>query len=408
MKTSPLAPKNYQVLPALSGVKFSACEAEIRYKNRTDLLLLTFPQNTQAAAVCTRSLTASAPVEWCRKVSSGGAAQALVVNSGNANAFTGKAGQLAVEETAQATAKLLGCSPENIFIASTGVIGEKLPVEKIIAALPNAHKNLAEDDWLSAAQAIMTTDTFPKLATRSAKIGDVIVNINGIAKGSGMIAPDMATMLAFMVTDADLDATILQSLLGRTAMKTFNCITVDSDTSTSDTAILFATATAKHEKISDAGSSLLEDFKRALYELMEDLALQIIRDGEGASKLLTIKISGAEDDEAARNIGLSIANSPLVKTAAAGEDPNWGRIVMAVGKSGEWADRDNLTIHFGDILVASKGETASTYSEKAGADYMKKAELVFAVNVGVGEGAATVWGCDLTNDYIKINADYRS
>ena len=408
MGKSPFAPKSYPKLPIIRGVMLAAAEAGIKYKNRKDVMVAILQPGTEASGVFTRSLTASAPVEWCRQNSEAGKAQVLVVNSGNSNAFTGKKGQATVEKTAAAAAKLVGCSKEEVFIASTGVIGEPLPVEKIEAVLPKLKTEATEDAWQIAAEAIMTTDTFPKLATRTAKIGGVSVTINGIAKGSGMIAPDMATMLAFIFTDAAIDATSLKTMLLRSTQKTFNCITVDSDTSTSDTVLLFATGVAGNTKPENAGDPALDDFKKALFDLMEDLAKQIIADGEGVSKFITINISGAEDDEAARRIGMSVANSPLVKTAIAGEDPNWGRIVAAVGKSGAWADRDRLMIKFGDVIVAENGEVNPSYKEADGKAHVKGDHVTIGVDVGVGIGRATVWTCDLTEEYIKINASYRS
>jgi glutamate N-acetyltransferase/amino-acid N-acetyltransferase len=386
----------------------AAAEAGVRYKNRSDVWLALLPEGTQAAGVLTRSLTASAPVEWCRAALVHGTARAVIVNSGNSNAFTGRRGVEAVQRTVEGVAQVVGCRPEEVFVASTGVIGEPLPYQKILDALPSLMQSQSGDDWMGAARAIMTTDTFPKLAVRTARIGGTTVTLQGIAKGSGMIAPDMATMLAFLFTDAAMDASILQTLLSRANHRSFNSITVDSDTSTSDTALLFATGTAGNVPPEDAGDPSLDDFRRALNELMLELALMIVKDGEGATKLVTVRVTGAEDEAAARRIALSIANSPLVKTAVAGEDPNWGRIVAAVGKSGAWADRDRLRIHIGDALVAEEGMVHPAYREADAAAHMKGREICFTVDVGVGDAEATVWTCDLTEQYIKINADYRS
>lgn len=409
LPTSPLAPEIYAELPPISGVELAIGEAGIRYAGKKDVLLAVLEEGTQMAGVYTRSLTASAPVEWCRNNGANGSARALVVNSGNANAFTGKAGQDAVAATARRVADTIGCRPEEVFIASTGVIGEKLPVEKITAAIPGLFQAKKKDQWRAAADAIRTTDTFTKLATRTAKIGNIEVRLNGIAKGSGMIAPDMATMLCFLFTDAKIEASILKTLLVRATHRTFNCITVDSDTSTSDTLLLFATGAAGNPEPEDAGDhSLLGDFKTKLIDLMQDLAVQVVCDGEGASKLITIDVNGAEDDEAARRIGMAIGNSPLIKTMVAGEDPNWGRVVMAVGKSGEWADRDRLTVKLGEQLAAENGERATSYSEEKARAHLKTRDVHIAVDVGVGVGAARVWTCDLTEQYIRINADYRS
>lgn len=394
------------VLPAVAGVRLAAAGTEIRYKGRPDVLLVALEEGTQAAGAYTRSLMAAAPVEWCRNCDT--QARALVVNSGNANAFTGKAGREAVEATAQAAAHALGCSPHQVYIASTGVIGEPLPHAKITAALPALGGALTPDAWGDAAAAIMTTDTFPKAASRTAHIGDTQVTLVGITKGSGMIAPDMATMLGFIFTDARLEAGVLATMLGRATHKSFNCITVDGETSTNDCVIAFATGKANHPEAKDAGDPLLDGFKAALGELCEELAQLIVRDGEGATKFVTIQVSGAEDDEAARRIGMAIGNSPLVKTALAGSDPNWGRIVAAIGKSGEWADRDRLKLFIGGELVTEDGAVSPAYSEARAAAHMKGRDIAFSVDVGVGEGKATVWTCDYTEGYIKINTSYRS
>jgi glutamate N-acetyltransferase/amino-acid N-acetyltransferase len=411
-KVSPFAPAVPPVLPPLSGVRLAVAEAGIKYANRTDVLLALFPEGTQAGGVLTRSKTASAAVDWCRTQLHYGEARALVVNSGNANAFTGWRGRDAVKATADFAAAAAGCGPEQVFIASTGVIGEPLDTAKFEAVLAKMAAGAREDRWPEAAGAIMTTDTFPKLATRRALVGGVPVTINGIAKGSGMIAPDMATMLCFIVTDAPVESRALTALCQQHTIATFNSITVDSDTSTSDTLLIFATGEAASRgapRIWFADDPEAAAFSAALLALMHDLALQVVKDGEGISKLMIVHVEGAENDAAARRMGLAIGNSPLVKTAVAGEDANWGRIVMAVGKSGEAADRDRLSIWFGDTQVAAEGMRYPGYREAAGAEYLKRREIEIRVDAGTGgPGRATVWASDLTHDYIAINADYRS
>ncbi len=405
---SPLAPEKFPRLPAIAGVRLAVGEAAVHYRGRTDLLLVELHPDTTVAGVFTQSLTASAPVEWCRKALTGGLAQGLVVNSGNSNAFTGKLGVASVERTVEATADILSCRPSKIFVASTGVIGEPMADHKITDALPGLHAKLSADNWNAAAQAIMTTDTFPKGISATAQIDGVTVTLNGIAKGSGMIAPDMATMLSFVFTDAAIAAPVLQEMLGEGVARSFNCITVDSDTSTSDTLMLFATGGAGNPEITALDDPRLQDFRARLDAVLIDLACQVVRDGEGASKFVTITVSGADDDAAAKAIGLSIANSPLVKTAIAGEDANWGRIVMAVGKSGQRADRDLLAISIGGVRVAAEGMVVSGYDEAPVAAHMKGREIDLSVDIGLGDGRATVWTCDLTHGYIDINADYRS
>ena len=400
---SPLAPDRFPDLPPLDGVKLATAQAGIKYQGRTDLMIARMGPNTTAAGVYTRSLTASAPVEWCRKALEGGLGEVLVVNSGNANAFTGQAGVSSVDRTVEAAADLFTCRPSKVFVASTGVIGEPLPDDKITDALSGLHNALDADNWQTAAQAIMTTDTFPKGCTRKAKIGDVEVTLNGIAKGSGMIAPDMATMLAFVFTDAAIPGEILQDMLNKGVEKSFNAITVDSDTSTSDTLMLFATGEAGNDP-----SAALDDFRQKLEDLLIDLAGQVVRDGEGASKFISVTVTGADDDVAAKRIGLAIANSPLVKTAIAGEDANWGRIVMAVGKAGEKADRDKLAIKIGGVTITDGGQVIPDYDETPVAEHMKGSDIDIRVDVGIASGEATVWTCDLTHGYITINADYRS
>jgi glutamate N-acetyltransferase/amino-acid N-acetyltransferase len=410
-KPSPFAPARLPDMPVVPGVRLAACEAGIRYKGRTDLMLALLDPGTTAAGVLTRSKTCSAPVLWCRANLKGGKARALVVNSGNANAFTGKRGSEAARITAEAAAKAVGCGTDEVYLSSTGVIGEPLDAGKFSHLLGDLAAKANATAWHEAARAIMTTDTFPKLATRRIALGGTEVVINGFAKGAGMIAPDMATLLVYVFTDAAIAPGPLQAMLAAGTDKSFNSITVDSDTSTSDTLLLFATgkAVARGARpIESADSADGRRFAAALADLLHELALWVVKDGEGASKLVRIDVAGAESDAAARRIGFAIANSPLVKTAIAGEDPNWGRVVMAVGKSGEAADRDRLSIRFGDIQVAKEGERAPTYDEATVARYMKGREIDILVDLGLGAGQATVWTCDLTHDYISINADYRS
>ncbi|GHD44020.1 arginine biosynthesis bifunctional protein ArgJ [Thalassobaculum fulvum] len=408
LPVSPLAPEGLPALPPVAGCRFSAVEAGVRYKGRRDVLLAEFVPGTTVAGVLTRNQMPGAPVDWCRAQLPAGRARGLVVNAGNANVFTGAHGRTACNETAAAAARLLGCPPSEIMLASTGVIGEPLPYERIVAALPGAQASLSDNSWADAARAIMTTDTFPKAASRTANIRGVPVRINGIAKGSGMIAPDMATMLSFVVTDAQVPADVLQTLLSRSTARTFNAITVDSDTSTSDTLLLFATGQVPHAAITGAGDPALRDFRAKLQDLLKDLALQVVRDGEGAQKLVEVTVTGAASERAARRIALAIADSPLVKTAIAGEDANWGRIVMAVGKSGQKADRDRLAVDIGGVVVARDGARVEGYDEAPVAAHMKGSEIAITVDVGVGRGRSTVWTCDLTHGYIDINADYRS
>ena len=408
---SPLAPKNVPVMPSVRGVRMATASAGIKYKGRTDVLMMVFDKAASVAGVFTRSRCPSAPVDFCRQNLPGGVARAVVVNSGNANAFTGKKGRASTELTAKSAAAAVGCSESEIFLASTGVIGEPLDATKFAGVLDQLNKDGVEDFWYEAAKAIMTTDTYPKVATRSAKIDGVTVTINGIAKGAGMIAPDMATMLSFVVTDADIAPTALQSLLASGVGPSFNSVTVDSDTSTSDTLLLFATGAAAADgqaRIESGDDARLNEFRAALNELLMDLALQVVRDGEGARKMVTVNVTGAESDAAAKRIALSIANSPLVKTAVAGEDANWGRVVMAVGKSGEMADRDRLAIWFGDVRVAVEGERDPAYSEAATTAIMKKEDITIRADIGLGNGSATVFTCDLTKEYVAINGDYRS
>ena len=406
---SPLAPKSYPSLPPLAGVRLSTGEAGIKYKNRTDVLMAILAPGTQCAGVFTKSKTASAPVDWCKQQLKSGHARALVVNSGNANAFTGKAGLEGARAVAQSAGAVVGCKAQDVFLASTGVIGEPLPAEKITRILGTVAENAASTGWRAAAEAIMTTDTYPKMATAQASIDGHKVTINGIAKGSGMIAPDMATMLSFVFTDANLPASVLQDLLSNSVKSSFNSITVDSDTSTSDTLMLFATGKgAHHPAIAKANDKRLIDFKKRLDDVLLELALHVVKDGEGAQKLIRIDVTGAQNDESAKRVGLSIANSPLVKTAIAGSDANWGRIVMAVGKAGEPADRDKLKISFGTQVVAEKGERVAKYNEAAATKAVQGREVHIAVDLELGKGTARVWTCDLTDGYIRINGSYRS
>jgi len=408
---SPFAPAALVSLPPIDGVAFATAEAGIRYKGRTDLLLAVLDEGTSVAGVLTQSKTASAPVLICRKHLKKGSARAIVVNSGNANAFTGKRGREAVDITVERAVEAVGCKPHEVFVASTGVIGEPLDAGTFAHLLTELAERAESDAFDKAARAIMTTDTYPKLATRTALIGDTEVTINGFCKGAGMIAPDMATMLCFIFTDAAISAEALQALITQHAQTTFNCMTVDGDTSTSDTCLIFATgrAAARGQKpVIKAKSKKLQAFSDALHDLMRDLAIQVAKDGEGLSKFVTFEVAGAKSWSAARKIGLACANSPILKTAIAGEDPNWGRVVMAVGKSGEAANRDKLTIWFGPHCVARNGERAEEYDEKTAAAYMKNSDILIRIDAGVGNAAATVWTCDLTHAYISINADYRS
>src|SRR5690242_16655869 len=389
---SPLAPKNVPDMPVIAGVRLATAEAGIRYKNRTDVLLAIMDKGTAVAGVFTKSKCPSAPVEWCRTKLKGGKARALVVNSGNANAFTGKSGRASTALTAKIAAKAVGCSESEIFLASTGVIGEPLDATKFDGVLGRLAVSAEPGDYLAAAKAIMTTDTFPKVATATVKLGKAKVTINGMAKGAGMIAPDMATMLSFIFTDAPIAPAALQALLKAGVEDTFNAVTIDGDTSTSDTLLAFATGAATDNgapKISRASDPRLKAFTKALNAVLADLAEQVARDGEGARKLVEIVVEGAKSKQSARRIAMSIANSPLVKTAIAGEDANWRRVVMAVGKAGEPADRDKLSIAFGDFVVAENGERATSYDEAAASAYMKNQELELRVGLGLGEGSAT-------------------
>jgi glutamate N-acetyltransferase/amino-acid N-acetyltransferase len=404
MAVSPLAPAAFPDLPVIDGVTFAAAAAGVKYKNRVDVMLALLAPGSAVAGVFTRSSTRSAPVLDCQAKLGGDQSgpAAILVNSGNSNAFTGGRGVESVKAVTSAVTAATGVPEVRVFTASTGVIGEPLPHDKIVAKIGELAAAQTAEGIADAARAIMTTDTFPKGSKAEIDIGGKTVRIAGIAKGSGMIAPDMATMLVYIFTDALIDQAALQALVSQINAKTFNCITVDSDTSTSDSLIMAATGTSG---VHVAGNA---EFAKALHAVMLDLAHQVVRDGEGATKFVTVAVTGAKDDADANKVALSIANSPLVKTAIAGEDANWGRIVMAVGKSGATADRDRLSIRFGNITVAENGWRAPDYSEEDTSAYMKKQELEIGVDLGIGSGASTVWTCDLTHGYITINADYRS
>ena len=413
-----MAPAHFPQLPQVEGLKFATASSGETYKGRKDVWLATFAPSTSVAGVFTTSKTASAPVEWCKKnlgVDENGEgvsdarARALIVNAGNANAFTGKVGERAMRDVVAVVAKTVGCPQKEVYVASTGVIGEPLRAEKVVKVLPKMVEKMKHGKWETAAKAISTTDTFPKGAGRTAEIDGVPVNIVGIAKGSGMIEPDLATMLSFIVTDAAIPTDVLQTLLIMGTRESFNAITVDSDTSTSDTVLLFATGAASgYEPIERAGDRRLKDFREKLNEVMIDLAHQIVKDGEGATKFISVSVSGAASTKAAKNIARAVANSPLVKTAIAGEDANWGRVVMAVGKAGEAADRDKISIRMCGLPVAKNGLRDRLYDEAALARRMKMDQISIEIDVGVGTGRSQIWTCDLTHGYISINADYRS
>jgi glutamate N-acetyltransferase / amino-acid N-acetyltransferase len=406
---SPLAPESIPDMPAIAGVRFATAAAGIRYPDRTDVMLAVFDEGTSVAGVFTRSKCPSAPVEWCRARIKGVRARALVVNSGNANAFTGKSGREACAFTAKLAAAAVGCKTSEVFLASTGVIGEPLPAQAFDGVMTKLASTATPDAYEEAARAIMTTDTFPKLATARARIAGTDVTISGFAKGAGMIAPDMATMLAFVFTDAPISAPVLQALLREGVVDTFNAVTIDGDTSTSDTVLAFATGGATGApRITRAHDPRLLPFRKAFQAVLANLAEQVARDGEGARKLVEIVVEGAVSKASARRVAMSIANSPLVKTAIAGEDANWGRVVMAVGKAGEPADRDRLSIWFGGIRVAHKGARDPGYDEAAVSAAMKKPEIALKVALGLGKGRDRVLTCDLTKEYVAINGDYRS
>jgi glutamate N-acetyltransferase/amino-acid N-acetyltransferase len=401
---SPLAPAKFPDLPVIDGVRFATTAAGVRYQGRTDVMLAELVPGSSIAGVFTRSATRAAPVLDCQE-KIGGASDtgaAILVNSGNANAFTGRYGVQSVQAITAAVADVCHIPQSRVFTSSTGVIGEPLPHDRVTASLKDLTAKLDAGGIAAAAKAIMTTDTFPKGASATVTENGETVKIAGIAKGSGMIAPDMATMLVYLFTDAKIDQASLQSMVSEYADSTFNCITVDSDTSTSDSLIMAATG-ASGVDMSDCAA-----FKQALHELMLDLAHQVVKDGEGATKFVEIAVTGAASDADAKIHAMAIANSPLIKTAIAGEDPNWGRVVMAIGKSGAAADRDLLAIRFGDTDVAKDGWRSPDYSEEKAAAHMKGDHVVIGVDLGIGTGASTVWTCDLTHGYIEINADYRS
>lgn len=416
LPVSPLAPARFPALPPIAGVELAAGAAGIRYQGRTDVMLAVLAPGTTVGGVFTQSTMPGAPITWCKSNiadagASGPSARLLIVNAGNANVFTGRGGDKICDDTASAGAALVKARKREIFLASTGVIGEPMPPGKIEAVLPDLFE--ARDGsgaaWEMAARAIMTTDTFPKAATRRVEIAGTQVTINGIAKGSGMIAPDLATMLAYVFTDAALPSDVLQTLLVLGVRDTFNAITVDSDTSTSDMVLMFATGAGDaHDRITRAGDPRLKDFREALHDLMGELARLVVRDGEGATKLIKVEVTGAASAKAARAIALSVANSPLVKTAIAGGDANWGRVIMAVGKAGELADRDKLKIKMGGLPVAEKGARARNYDETALSALMREKEIHIEIDVAVGTGRAQIWTCDLTHGYIDINGSYRS
>lgn len=405
---SPLAPAAFPSMPAIAGVRLATAQAGIKYQNRTDVLLAELSEGTVVAGTFTKSKTASANIVWGQHSLPHGQGRLLIVNSGNSNAFNGRAGMESVRRITSKAASLWGCKEEEVYPCATGVIGVPLPDSKITHVLDTMKNNLAETGWEQAARAIMTTDTFPKGATAQATIDGVTVTINGFAKGSGMIAPDMATMLAYLFTDAAISRDALQEVFAACVNDSFNAITVDSDTSTSDTALLFATGKAGNSTVSSAKDPRLASFITALRHVTLDLAHQIIKDGEGATKFVQITVTGAEDNAAAKTIGLSIANSPLVKTAIAGEDANWGRIVAAVGKAGEQADRDRMSVSVGGIVIVKDGQLNPDYIEAEVTNHMKGQNIIIKTDVGIGTGKATVWTCDLTHEYIRINADYRS
>ena len=408
---SPLAPTDVPAMPEIAGVRLATAAAGIRYKGRTDVLLAVMDKGTTVAGVFTKSKCPSAPVEWCRAKLKRGQARALVVNSGNANAFTGKTGKQSTALTAQIAAKAVGCSVNDVFLASTGVIGEPLDATKFDGVLGKLNAAAMPGDWMSAARAIMTTDTFPKVATATVKLGKAKVTINGMAKGAGMIMPDMATMLSFVFTDAPLSSGVLQSLLKSGVEDTFNAVTIDGDTSTSDTLLAFATGAAAANgapKITRAGDPRLKAFAKAFFAVLADLSEQVARDGEGARKLVEVVVEGATTKNSARKIAMSIANSPLVKTAVAGEDANWGRVVMAVGKAGQPANRDRLSISFNGIRVAKSGARDPSYNEQEVSEAMKAPKIQIKVALGLGKGRDRVLTCDLTKEYVAINGDYRS
>lgn len=408
LQISPLAPSAFPKMPDVRGVRLATTAAKIRYHGRDDLLLVKFDPDTVVAGVFTQSSTAAAPVCWSRSIIDCGYARALLVNSGNANAFTGDQGRRDVEASAAAAANAIGCRPTEVLIASTGVIGDPLPIDRIIMALPGLKTQLKTGSWQEAARAIGTTDSYPKGSACKTQLGDTAVTIAGVAKGSGMIAPNMATMLAFVFTDAAIPPPILQALLTAGASTSFNCITVDSDTSTNDTLLVAATGRAGNRVPNSIRDRELRTFRRAFNKVLTDLAIQVVRDGEGASKFITVDVSGASSPAAAHTVALAVANSPLVKTAIAGEDANWGRVIMAVGKSGVRVDQSKLSVAMGGVMIAENGGRVDCYDESLLTDHLQGTEILIEVNLGVGRSKGRVWTCDLTHDYIRINADYRT
>lgn len=408
LSKSPLAPKTFPLLAAIDGVKLAYASCGVKYKNRTDLMLAIFDKDTKVAGVFTKSMTASANIVWGRKILEKQKAKVLIVNSGNANAFNGKAGEDSIERIVKTCVDVFDCKDYEVYPCATGVIGEVLPDDLITDNIIGLKDNLNDDAWEECANAITTTDTFAKGATATATIGGVEVKISAIAKGSGMIAPDMATMLAYIFTDANIEADILQEIINDATQKSFNSVTVDSDTSTSDTLLCFATCKAKNKLIDNINSPELADFVKKINQVCLDLAHQIVKDGEGASKFIEINVTGAQNDESAKKVGLAIANSPLVKTAIAGSDANWGRIVMAIGKSGQKADRDKISINIGGYDIVKNGQLYDKYEESKVTKHMQGENIIISVDLGIANGGWKVWTCDLTHNYITINANYRS
>jgi glutamate N-acetyltransferase/amino-acid N-acetyltransferase len=403
---SPFA-SEFPPMPAIPGVRLATACSGMKYEGRDDLFMVTFPENTIVAGCLTKNLMPGEPIKWCRAILPNGKARALVVNAGYANVWTGAQGYSVVENTAQKAAEIIGCKPEEVYISSTGVIGEQVVENALLDSLPKLYENLGDMNFAAAAKAFMTTDTFPKGVTKTTKIGDTEITLNAIIKGSGMIAPNMATTLSYIFTDAKIPANILQELMNEAVDVSLNCATVDGDTSTSDTCLVFATGQTQHDAVTSLNHSLFEQFRKDFKNLMKDLAKLLVKDGEGLTKFVTINIKNASSQESARKIGLSIANSPLVKTAIAAEDPNWGRVVAAIGKAGEPVD-EGIDMWIGDSMVAINGSLNPNYVEAEAALYMKNPEISITVDVDSGNSAATVWTCDLTHDYISINADYRS
>lgn len=408
LSISPLAPTSLPTMPPIEGVKLATAACGLKYTGRDDVLLVEMIEGTTVAGALTQSKTASANIDWARKILPSGKARVLLVNAGNANAFNGAHGEESVERIVKYSVETFGCRAAQVYPCATGVIGEALPDNKITDAFVSLKKKLKPTGYEAAAHAIKTTDTFAKYTTRKTTIGDTDITINGIAKGSGMIAPNMATMLAYIFTDAEIPSEILQEIFSPAIDASFNSITVDSDTSTSDTALLFATGTTSHTTIKSIDDPALDAFKADLQSLLIELAQMIVKDGEGASKFITVSVTGAEHNQAARTIALEIGNSPLVKTAIAGEDANWGRIVMAVGKADEKVERNKLTVQIGDATLAINGQLNPDYVEGPTAEYMKGQNIDISVDLGIADGQATIWTCDLTHGYISINADYRS